>query len=334
MIIRPETTPRREREFKQMLSTRRLEDGRWHVAINYSSMACVQTCMRKSEYKLRRGLVAQTEAPALQFGKGFHKAMEVLYVSPKFSWSVGSAICDESEDLMLYGHPPATHGPCARCAAKFAFLTETPDLPAENDARSRKNGLVILDHYVDTYLHDPYELLCDDQGPICERSASLILYEDETKVIEYFGTIDSVLRNRETKEIVLCDHKTTSSLGKDFFNRIRPNFQYVGYWLLAKEVLDLNPARFMVNGVQVAKTKQDVNRQFTSINDDEISEFVAAVIYQTEKFLRGVETDVWPQSAPDACTQWGGCEYRHICELPKKLRESVIEAEYGKKEII
>jgi hypothetical protein len=147
--------------------------------------------------------------------------------------------------------------------------------------------------------------------------------------VSLFGTIDSVMRNRETGDIILVDHKTSSSLGSDFLNRIKPNHQFAGYWLGLQQHFGLNPTRIMVNGVQVAKTKMELNRQFTTISQEELDETRGSLLFWTEQYLIARERQFWPQSSPSACSHWGGCQYRRVCELPKNLQESMIRAEFN-----
>ncbi len=318
-------------EFKEMLTVW-TEDGKTYVKINFSSLDILQTCMRKSNFALNNGLTIASEHPALVFGVGVHKALEVWYCADRTNRKIGSVQCDDAHAQMLAGNNPAAHGACARCAAMFAFIETAKVLTEHDGARSPESGVNILNNYFDVYLDDPYEVLHDSQGPVCERTAEAILYDSADLRIIFFGTIDSVLRNRETSEIIGCDHKTTSSLGKDFFNRIKPNFQYVGYWFLMRESLGLKPSQFMVNGIQVAKTKQELSRQFTTITDEEIEELRTAVVWNVRKYLECLESGVWPMTTPTACANWGGCQFKKICEMPQKLHSAIISAEFITKE--
>ncbi len=321
-------------EKKQMLSVvRDIERGVTVVKINYSSLDIIQTCMRKSYYSLHRELRSATEAPALVFGSAFHKAMDVWYRSPRSDRKQGSMFCDDSHALMLAGKPPLEHGNCARCGAIYGFLELTLGKLTDADKqRSPDNGINILNHYFDTYLDDPYEVLSDKDGPLAEREVSMLVFSGkihgQQTEIWLFGTIDQVLINRETREIIGCDHKTTSSLGKDFFNRIRPNFQYIGYWWLIRDVLKIQISQFMVNGVQVALTKQAVHRQLTYVSDEDIHELYNAIIWNVTKQLECIDKGIWPMSTPSACCMWGGCNFKRICECPENVREAIIKAEF------
>ncbi len=329
------TNVRKREEPKEMLSIRKAED-RQIVKINFSSLNVVQACMKRAYFNLERGLQSKLESSALTFGKAFHAAMEVWYCSPQANRKSETGHCDDAQALMLAGHEPTPHGDCARCAAVFAFLEGTKTLGESDGARDPANGMLVLNSYFDHYLTDPFEVLMDASGPVVERDFEYKVGEfqipNEGLVeIWFFGRIDSVLRNRETSEIVVTDHKTTGALGKDFLNRIKPNFQYTGYWMAAKDILKVNPSRFLVNGVQVAKTKRDFARQFTTVTDEEIQNLKDAILWNVTNYLKARRSGMWPLSAPDACTQWGGCSYKRICELPKSLHESMISVEFEKR---
>lgn len=316
-------------EFKEMLTVSRDCNGKTVVRINFSSLDIIQTCMRKAKFSLQGNYSSISEAPALVFGTGVHKALESWYLSPRETRKHGSVTCDDAHAALLAGNSfDQDHEPCARCTAMKAFIDATKVLTDNDGARSPESGVNILNNYFDVYLDDPYEILHDKHGPICERTVATQAYRDEDLEIWFFGTIDSVLQNRETKEIVICDHKTTSSLGKDFFNRIKPNFQYAGYWLLAREALGLKPSQFMVNGIQVAKTKQELSRQFTSISDEEIEELRTSLIWAVRNYLRCESTGIWPMSTPSSCAMWGGCQYKRVCEMPSAIQDSILSAEF------
>jgi len=323
-------TPKRMLEIKKV-------NGVTRYYINYSSLDIIQTCKRKAKYILHDKLVSGESNAATTFGSAVHRALETWYCAPKINRKRSSAECDDQQILMLNRQATTKHGECARCASVFSFLEAghiLRNLP-ETDKRSQQNGIHILNNYFNVYLSDPYVIVEDDMGPMCERSFELLIATTphpktlQPCEIYLFGTIDSILKNEQTGEIIVCDHKTTASLGKDFFNRIKPNHQYTGYFLGAKEVLGLDVKRFMVNGIQVAKTKYDLNRQFTIITSDDINELKLALLKAVGDYMAELEFQKWPMSAPNACTMWGGCTFREICILPPDIRKSVIEAKYN-----
>ncbi|HUR97952.1 MAG TPA: PD-(D/E)XK nuclease family protein [Pyrinomonadaceae bacterium] len=318
-------------EPKEMFSVVPGPDGKLDIRINFSSLDLIQTCKRKAYLSLERGLRANEESAPLSFGSAIHKALEVWYCAPRASRKESSAECDDSQALMLAGAAPLSHGNCVRCASVFSFIERgnaLRNLP-DGDKRSLSNGTAILNAYFDHYAHDPFRIAEDEDGPICERKFEFLLTEDDRRRITFFGTIDAVLVNEETNTLLVTDHKTTSQLGSDFYNRVRPNFQYVGYVLAAHRALRLNTSAFMSNGVQVAKTKKEFARQVTRVTEEDFTELTHAVEYAVDDYLRCKERGVWPMSSPNPCCMYGRCAYAAICEVPEALKENVISAMYG-----
>lgn len=327
--------PMPEREPKEMLSIGTLPDGRADIRINYSSYTLISLCKRKAHYALNRGLVSNYESEATLFGRAIHAALEVWYTSPRSARKRGSAQCDDYIASLEAGIAVPSHGQCLRCASQARFLEVAQALSAldSSQKRSVRNGLTILDAYFDTYLDDPFVVLSDALGPICERRVSMILADESDSRVTFFGTLDTVLINEHNQHIVLCDHKTTSGLGTDFLQRIRPNWQYTNYLAAFRRTWPQHDTRtFMSNGLLVAKTKTAFLRQFTEIDDGLIEEARISLLDSAYDWWARVKSDgPWTMNAPDPCTQWGGCQYRTICEVPGHLRESIIASHYGER---
>lgn len=321
-----------KRDVKEMLTVRTLPDGRREIRVNHSSYSLMSLCKRKAHYALNKGLVSRTESPATLFGSAIHAALEVWYASPPEHRKRGTSVCDDSFALMESGQAPVPHGRCVRCSAAYAFLQRAQGLQAlqPDDKRSLRNGLTILEAYFETYADDPFVILSDALGPLCERMLSFTVSEDRWLRVTFFGTLDAVLRNPQSGQVILCDHKTTSALGKDFLQRINPNWQYVAYVAAFRENYPEHDTRtFMSNGVLVAKTKTSFARQFVQVSDSLIADWKESFLDSTHDWLKRIdETRSFPMTAPDPCCMWGSCQYRTICETPAALRDSVIRASY------
>lgn len=321
------------REGKEMLSKRKLADGRSEIRINHSSYSLIALCKRKAHYALNQGLVSRQESAATLFGRAIHAALEVWYSAHPGSRKRMTNVCDDSFALMESGQEPVAHGRCIACSSAYAFLQIARPLESlgSQDKRSLRNGLAILEAYFSTYADDPFTAMSDDLGPLCERMLAMPVYEDAQVRIVFFGTLDAVLKNTQTGQILLCDHKTTSALGQDFLQRIRPNWQYVAYTAAFRHNYpEVDTRLFMSNGILVAKTKTSFARQFCQVDDGIIADWRESLVDVVMDWDKRVSTtNLFPMTTPDPCTQWGGCQFRTICEAPTKLRESVIKASYS-----
>lgn len=321
---------------KQMISIER--DGtQTLVRINSSSLSLIQTCPRKSFYLLHQGWRSKSTSPALVFGLAIHKALEVFYAWPKAVREIPTNFAEHAA-LMAHGHPAPEHH--FLYDAIKAFVTAGQPLKAlpDTDKRSLTSGIWTLCHYFETYLTDPYTTYCDKVGSVTERTCEATLFEHPRLRIELFGTIDVVLRNGATGEVLPGDHKTASRMGADFLNRIKPNHQYTGYVYLAQKALDIQSENFCVNGIEVkarpltARGKPPTfTRQITRRSEADIEEFKFAVVEAVENYLRWSKfsTEVgWPLGHIDSCAQWGGCTFLDVCSAPHELRENILDAKF------
>lgn len=329
-----EVAPRIQREkVKEMLTI--TKDGDVTVVrINSSSLGIILSCLRKSWYVLERGLKSQSESTALLFGIAIHKAMEVFYSHPRAERNIPPRF-NEISNLMAFGEAaPSDHFLYKAIAAFVEAAAPLSYLP-DSDKRSPSTGVWLLQHYFATYINDQYVVATDENGPIVERTGEVVLHEEPGLRIVLFGTIDVVLKNLADGRLLPADHKTTSTLGSDFFNRLKPNHQYTGYLLIARDGLKLPVHEFLVNGIQVKerpKTARGSNpsftRQATTRSEQDITEFKQVVVHAVKTYLNCKTSEVWPLGHVDACTHYGGCQFLEVCSAPSQLRENILEAKF------
>lgn len=327
MRIVPSATP------KRMLTVRR-EGAQTVVEVNSSSLSLLQTCDRKSYYTLHEGWRGRNGSPPQIHGLGIHKAMEVFYTHPGKERELPVNF-EEHAQLIGQGYAaPEKHFLYDAVQAYATEVAPLQSLPAD-DPRSLTSGIWVLCHYFQTYINDEYVIHSDDKGPIVERSFETVLHDTEKLKIILFGTIDFALRNQITGEVLVGDHKTTSRLGGEFMNRIKPNHQYTGYLLGAHRTLGTSSEHFLVNGIEVkAKPKTARGgppkfiRQITRRDQQDFVEFTHAVVGAVERYLHNCDVGTWPLGNVDACAMWGGCPYLKVCSAPNALRQNILEAEF------
>lgn len=326
------------REKKEMLSVRTDEaTGKTLVKINSSSISIIQECLRKAQYSLDLGWRAEAESPATLFGRAIHKALEVFYrgepeerVLPKF----------EFLERMAYGQPPPETNNDLIYRSVGAFLTEAAPLAGlpEGDKRSLQNGVWILSEYFKKFIDDPYVAYVDERGPFVEREFTLRFHEDPTLIVDVFGTIDFAFRHITTGEILPGDHKTSSSLGfgdSSYYDRDKPNHQYTLYMMGVNKVFGIPAENFMVNVIEVkAKPKTargsppNFPRQLTRRTEEDFDEIREVVMKAVMDYLQARGTNSWPMGGVDACTKYGGCQFKQVCASPKSMRETVLKNKF------
>lgn len=314
---------------KRMLELSQLSDGRYLVNINNSSISVIQDCMRKAEYLLMRKLVNNVEADALTAGKAIHKGLEHWYSLPEHLRALTAQEIEFSDTLTggPLGKPSEPYETALDSINEYVKAASTLQTLDPNDKRGLANGIKIMKAYFAHYANDGFEIYRDDSGPFVERNFEFKLYEDTNMIINYHGTIDCILRNKNTGEIMVVDHKTTAALGSAFFNRIKPNHQYTGY-IMAAQRMGIETNQLMVNGIQVAKTKCEFARQVTTRMSDDFMELLAIAIDSSKRVIQAEEIGVFPMNT-GSCTGFGSCTYIDICSAPKAMRDKIISNQYS-----
>lgn len=318
---------------KQMLTVER-DGNQTLVKINSSSLSLLQTCARKSFYTLNQGWRARSGSPPLIFGTAVHKALEVFYAHPRSERTMPDSFVINA-DLMAHGHEKPDQHFLYDAIEAFIKAAEPLGMLPDNDKRSIASGVWMLCHYFKAYLHDAYVIYSDAHGPFTERTFSVPLIEGTDLKIELFGTIDFILRNEATGDLLPGDHKTSSQMGADFLSRIKPNHQYSGYLYGARKAYGMEANNFLVNGLGV-KAKPltarggppTFTRQITHRTDQDFEEFADAVDWAVRSYLAWDKANTWPIGNVDACSMWGGCSYLDVCSAPNELRENILSAKF------
>lgn len=294
-------------------------------------MEILNTCLKKAFYLLERNLKQESENDAFTFGRAIHKGLELWYTSP-VSERIYKQTMKERAEMIGFGQYSDTvfDELYYKVIQEFTKIME-PLKHLDNDKRSIQNGIKILTDYFKKYETDDFEIAKLNNKPCVELDFSFPLAEIEHEnykvEIEYFGRIDCIMKCISTQNLMVFDHKTTSKLGGSFINRHKPNHQYTGYMMGAAS-LGLPVKGFVINGIQVAKTKTEFLRQVTIRDESDFGEFKEMVVETVYRYLRAKKLDRWYMNAPSPCTAYNGCQYIDICQLPATLRETAIKNKY------
>lgn len=337
-IVRPNLSYARQGTInspKEMISVKTDDAGRNIVKINSSSLSVLQACGRKSKYLLYDGWRNKIEGDALVFGKAIHRALEIFYTHKSKERELPANMVENAE-LIAHGNMPNEDHFIYDAFKAFIDIASPLKALPNTDKRSLVSGIWVLCHYFKHYLHDGYSAHCDSAGPFLERYFEFPLYTSTQTIIYLFGTIDFCLKNEKTGDLVVGDHKTTSVMGIPFLQRIKPNHQYTGYLLGARNNFKINTTDFMVNGIQVKSkplTKRGgpptFTRQVTKRNDHDFVEFEDAIVESVELYLKRMTSGKWPIGPVDACANYGGCQYLDVCSAPNELRETILKNTYN-----
>ena len=308
--------------------------GHRTLRLNSSSLSVIQTCARKSQYLLYDGWHGKTEADSLLYGRAMHKALEIFYEVDSKHRELPQNFDRLAPCLTAETEPDEKHFIWDAMKAFVQVGDSLKNLP-ETDKRSLTSGIWVLSHYIKTYLHDGYSVYRDEKGPFLERKFTIDYGEFSGISVHLFGTIDFAFQSEVNGTVLIGDHKTTSMMGNPFLTRIKPNHQYTGYLIGAKQAFGLDGEQFLINGIGV-KAKPVTSRggpptftrQVTRRNETDFKEFRDVVAEAVHSYLRWKSLMTWPLGPVDACSNYGGCQYLDVCAAPNQLRNNILESKF------
>ena len=202
-----------------------------------------------------------------------------------------------------------------------AAYTENP----EDDKRTKAVAAKMLQLYHNQYVSDSIKVLAT------EVAFSLPLPETEINLI---GRIDKIIE--WDGAVYIMDHKTTSSLGASFFNKIKPNMQFDGYVWAAQQlgyplcsgvVMDaLLVAKGLLVPAYLAKltpNQRDISER-TPLDVTRYLRNVSSIIGDLKSCYAREE---WYENT-ESCCDFVECPYRSICKEDPGIHEAIIKSEY------
>lgn len=291
----------------------------------------MQECMRKAQYELFLGLRNEDESAPLTFGKALHKGLEYWYCLPRNQRSLSEKYKNDLK-LMQAGHaqPEPYDDGALEAIRQFVLAGEMLKALPTDDLRSVSTGVKILERYFAFYKDDPFVVVRDVEGPLIERDFEFTLHDDERLKIIYMGTIDCMLQNEVTGQIVCVDHKTSTRMN-ELASRAATAHQITGYIMAAHRSFNLPTVdTFIINGIQVAKTVHNLQRFPTTRTEQHFVELTQAVLRAVVNYDLSIATNFWPQTAPGPCANYGGCSKLDVCSAPTFLQKTILENKYGR----
>ncbi len=271
------------------------KDGKWFI--NSSSVEVLQSCYRKGEYLFEHGLRSES-SKAQAFGTLIHKVLARWYEMP-------SDLRNADTMTGIY-------------EAEWKVANYTPE---DDSPKTHKNGLATMLKYADVFKADDLQVVLDQAGkPMVEWSFEFELAPD----IVYFGTVDMVVKDKNTDKIYVLDHKTTSALGVQFNNSWNPNHQITGYiWAISQAGFECDEA--LIQGIQVMKTKQEVCRVPTRRTQENFQDWKSTVVDAVLRYKSYREFGFFPHAGNHTCSGFSGCQFLDFCKASREVRKELIE---------
>lgn len=192
-----------------------------------------------------------------------------------------------------------------------------------DDKRTHKMGEWIVGNYHERYKDQTWEL-------VHSEFAFTVDLPNGKKLI---GRIDKIIKWDGCLWVV--DHKTTSSLGPQYFKMSEPSLQFPGYaWAARKMGYDVKGV--VVDALLVAKGLLDSSSRgrLTPLAryDVDVTEYALQQWLQTamdiqEDITISQKSERWVPNF-DACTYYGECPYRRVCLEKKEFWPRLLQSEF------
>lgn len=268
-------------------------------AFDFTAMNTFQTCQRKYDYRMNRGLVGHMPPQAADFGKCIHLALDSWYKDHNKEYAID------------------------------VFKSNYIESP-EDDKRTYKMGEWIISNYHNKYQDQPFKIL------EIEKQFALPLPNGNTligridKIIEWDGVVWG-MDHKTTSQLGPGYMKMhTPNLQ---FSGYTWAIQQMGYPNCAGILVD---AILVAKGLIDGKSKANLTplaRDFAYRSKDDIVEYMQTIMALQHHIgmyddLRMQGKNVAYMPNWDACVDYGECPYRKICKEPVEMRERIIGSEY------
>jgi len=203
------------------------------------------------------------------------------------------------------------------CIAAFVVeaTREESDLVLEvsdegtGNVRSVERGIVVLKKY---FRERPRE---KEAWKIVATEVGFAIELSKLPPIVFKGRID-LITEEEDGCLCVTDHKSTKTLGKTYFDQLRPNDALTGYCYAVTQQLGRRVERARLNVLQFSKEKIEFARGTTYRSSLDFEEwFGRAQRRAREIYDRICEVREFEKS-DGFCHVYGGCQFRELCSMP------------------
>lgn len=126
----------------------------------------------------------------------------------------------------------------------------------------------------------------------------------------YCGRMDAVIDYGGNR--LICDEKTTTSLGPTWSRQWDLRSQFLGYsWGCREAGVKVDGA--VIRGVSILKTKYETQQAVVIHSDWQIARWYAELLEWIEEIIRCWKTGRWKHAFDRACSDFGGCSFRTAC---------------------
>ena len=130
------------------------------------------------------------------------------------------------------------------------------------------------------------------------------------------------------------DIKTTKSgLGTRYFDRYSPDNQFSLYVLAGQICFDVEVKGIIADAIQVGTNFSRFERALVPRSKEVLEEWLVDARWWLRAMERCAQDDYWPQN-DKSCGLYGGCEFREVCSMRPASRETWLERNYVRLEMM
>lgn len=272
-----------------------------------SMISDYRLCPRYFEFRHIENLVPKGDPDNFKasFGSAIHEALEVFYEKMK----EGLDFFDPEVEESVKGEMTT------------AFLNYWSPFEGQDDIRTAAKGIIIVEKYYDTFKEETFKVIETEIGGAITMGDYTIILKSDTLI-------------EENNELKILEHKTSAHRG---FLITKPNSQLDTYIVGVREITGREVKSAILNQIYFRKGRSNEKqedtvsfvREETYRNEEEIKEWCEDTYAWCEAITRSLSRGYFARN-PSACTSYGGCQYRQICEssdnsLQQTLKEAMFE---------
>ena len=277
-----------------------------------TSITLAQECLRKYQLRMIQGWSKPSKSVHLVFGGLYASALEHFYKYRAEGATIPDALDRVVAEALIASWDAATGQP----------------IDFDHPAKTRLNLIRSIVWYVEEFGDESMTPLktyhLKDGTPAVELSFA---FEADDGIL-FTGHLDRVAQMGD--DLYILDQKTTgTTISSYFFDQFSPNNQVSLYAIAGEVVLNTPIKGLIIDAAQIAVGFTRFSRGFVHRNRDILTEWRETALYTIKIAQQATVLNFFPQN-PTACGNYGGCEFRHICSIPRSQRQSYLETDFSR----
>lgn len=283
-----------------------------------TSIKLAETCLRKYKYKMLDGWQPARKSVHLLFGGWYATALEHYHKYRAAGMSLEDARAEIIHEALIdtWVFERDENGECVADSGQ----------PWESDhnTKTRPNLIRTIIWYLEQFGdEDPCTtvILSNGQAAVehsfrLDADNGIILSGHLDRLVEYGG------------KPYIQDQKTTgTTITPRFFESFSPDTQMSLYSFAGRAIFDIAVKGVIIDGAQIAVGFSRFERGFTFRSPDQLDEWYDNAMSHILRAREATEEQYFPMNT-SSCGNYGGCEFRHICNKAPSVREQFLKGDF------